>query len=368
MKRQEIIKHAKCVVIKIGTSTITHADGKLDTVQIKNLASQIAFLKKKGIQIVVVTSGAIGAGLSLLGLKKRPSEISLLQACAAVGQGKLIEAYAQAFKDEGLIAAQILLTAEDLRSRARFLNARNTMLALLKENAVPVVNENDTVAVSEIKFGDNDKLSALVCNLIQADLLIVVSDVEGFYDKLGKVIDRVEKVTREIEDLCVGKGSELGTGGMVTKLEAAKIITRAGGSMIIAGGRGRNILVSILEGEQIGTFFEPHVTGLSAKKQWLAFFTRPHGSIVVDKGAEEALVKKGKSLLSSGVVEIKGSFKIGDIVSIVSLRGNEIARGLVEYKSEEVEKIKKLKSSQIKEVLGSKTSDEIVHRDNMCVL
>lgn len=357
----------KVLVIKIGTSIITHPDGKLDLDQIENLVSQVSGLKEKGVDVVIVTSGAIGAGMAELRLKRRPQDISELQACAAIGQGKLIETYSQAFKKKGYIAAQILLTADDLRSRARFLNARNTMLRLLEEGVIPIVNENDTVAVEEIKFGDNDRLSALVTNLIQADLLIILSDVDGLYDNKGRLTQKIVRITKEIEELCGKKGSILATGGMQTKLEAARMVTRAGEGMIIANGRRQNILMDIFKGEYIGTYFEPHIKGLSAKKRWLAFFTKPHGSITVDKGAEEALTQKNKSLLASGIIGIKGSFKVGDVVSIISADGKRIACGLVNYSCEDLEKIKGLRTSDIQNVLGYKTSDEVIHRDNMSI-
>lgn len=357
----------KVIVVKIGTNIITYPDGKIDLGQIENLASQVSDLKGNGIRVIIVTSGAIGAGMAELGLKKRPRDISELQMCAAIGQGRLIEAYSQVFKKKGYIVAQILLTSEDLRSRSRFLNARNTMLRLLDRGIIPIVNENDTVAVEEIKFGDNDRLSALVANLVQADLLIVLSDVDGLYDREGHVIQRVSRITKEIEDLCGKSTSILGTGGMKTKLEAARIVTRAGESMIIANGRTPGVLERIFRGEPIGTYFEPHVEGLTARKRWLAFFTKPHGNIIIDRGAEEALIKRGKSLLASGIVEVRGNFKVGDVVNIISQDGKRIACGLVNYSSGELEKIKGLKTSQIQGVLGYKTSDEVVHRNNMSI-
>lgn len=367
MQRQELIKNTKLVVIKIGTSTITFPDGKIDIKQIDNLASQVSLLKKKGLNIILVTSGAIGAGVAELGLNKRPDDVSDLQACAAVGQGRLMETYSQAFKKKNYISAQVLLTSEDLRSRKRFLNARNTMLKLLERNVVPVVNENDTVAVDEIKFGDNDKLSALVTNLVQADLLIVLSDVDGLYDRNKEVIDRIQHINKDIEDLCCGKGSILSTGGMRTKLDAAKMVMRAGEAMIVTNGRKADVLEKIFNGETTGTFFEPHGKGLNAKKRWLAFFTKTHGIIAVDKGAEEALVKRGKSLLASGIISVKGNFKAGDPVNISNNDGKRIACGLVNYSSDEVEKIKGLKTSQMSSILGYKMSDEVIHRNNMSV-
>lgn len=367
MKRLELIKKTKLVVIKIGTSTITHTDGLLDNPQIKNLARQISDLRKIGKQVIVVTSGAIGAGMAVLELKKRPNDIATLQACAAVGQGKLIETYTQAFKNENMTAAQILFTAEDLRSRHRFLNARNTILKLLERDVVPVINENDTVAVNEIKFGDNDRLSALTANLTQADLLIMLSDVSGFYDKNGQVINTISHISKDIDELCKGKGSALSTGGMKTKLLAAHIVMKAGIGMIIAGGRERDILARVMRGEDAGTFFEPHIDVMSSKKQWIAFFTKTHGSVILDKGAETAVASKGRSLLSSGITEIKGHFGAGDVINIVGFGGNEVGRGLSNYSSEELKKIKGLKTSEIEKILGYKTSDEVIHRDNMSI-
>lgn len=365
---QELIKDAKIIVIKIGTSTITFRDGRLDFSQIENLVSQISFLKEKGKKIIIVTSGAIGAGIAEFGLKARPAGISELQACAAVGQGKLIETYSHIFKKKNQVVAQILLTADDLRNRLRFLNARNTMLKLLEHDVIPIVNENDTVAVDEIKFGDNDRLSALVTNLVQADVLVILSDVDGLYDKDGRVIEHVPHITKDIEDLCKGKGSALATGGMQTKIDAARIVTRAGEAMIIANGKRENVLVDIFNGGKTGTFFEPFGKDMSSKKRWLAFFTKTHGNIIIDKGAQEAIVKKGRSLLASGITVVKGNFKAGDAVNIQNEDGKKIACGLVNYNSDELSKIKGLKTSEISNVLGYKTSDEIVHRNNMSIL
>ena len=368
MKRKELVKSARRIVVKVGTRVITHPDGTLDEKQIHHLAAQVSGLKEKGLQVIIVSSGAIGAGMAVLGLKKKPRDISGLQACAAVGQGRLIENYTRAFSKRGYITAQILLTADDLRHRARFLNARNTVFKLLDEGIIPVVNENDTVAIDEIKFGDNDRLSALVTNLAQADLLIILSDISGLYDKEGKVVHRVEKITREIEDLCGQTGSLLGTGGMVTKLEAARIVTRAGEGIIIANGRQRNILKTIFKPEIEGTFFDPHAEKLTARKRWLAFFTRPRGEVVVDKGAQEALAGKGKSLLARGIVAVGGNFQAGDAVDIVVKGGKKFACGLVNYNSEELAKIKGVNTACIHRILGYKKSDEIIHRNNMFII
>ena len=368
MKRTELVKKSKRIVIKIGTRVITDSDGTLDAIQIERLVSQIASLKERGLQVIIVTSGAIGAGIAQLGLKHRPQGLSQLQACAAVGQSQLMQIYNEEFKKRHFVIAQILLTAEDLRSRTRYLNARNTVFSLLDEDVIPIVNENDTVAVDEIKFGDNDRLSALVTNLVQADLLVILSDVDGLYNDRGDLIGEVTKITREIEDWCKKKRTKLGTGGMFTKIEAAKIVTRIGEGMIVANGKRKDVIIDIFSGEHIGTFFEPIGEGLAGKKQWLAFFAKPQGNIIVDKGAHEVLVSKGKSLLAAGIIEIKGNFKVGDIVSVTDSMGTEFARGLVSYSSEEITKIKGLKTSQIHTTLGYKSHDEIIHRNNIVIL
>lgn len=368
MKRQDLIKKAKRIVIKIGTRVITHSDGTLDFAQIEKLAGDIAFLKQKGLQIIIVTSGAIGAGIARFGLNKRPEDLSQLQACAAVGQSELMHRYSEVFKKKGFIVAQVLLTAPDLRSRMRYLNARNTVFSLLERNVIPIVNENDTVGVDEIKFGDNDRLSALVTNLIQADLLVMLSDVSGLYDDKGKLIKEIDKITNGIEKFCKKKETMLSTGGMITKIEAAKIVARAGEATIIANGREENVITDIFRGRNIGTFFSPLGSGLAGKKRWLAFFTKAQGDITIDKGAKEALVKKGKSLLASGVVKVKGNFKIGDVVCVKDLNSQEFARGLVNYSTDEINKIKGLKTSQIHDILGYKIHDEVIHRNNIVIL
>lgn len=372
MNRNEIIKKSKRIVVKIGTRIITHKDGTLDPVQVERLAGQIIKLKDSGKQVVIVTSGAIGAGIGRLGLKKRPNDISGLQGCAAVGQSELMHTYSVAFKKKGFIVGQILLTAEDLRSRTRYLNARNTLFSLLDQGIVPIVNENDTVIVDEIKFGDNDKLSALVTNLIQAELLLILTDVDGLYQpkKDGTVehIYSVNKITKDVEKWCCGKTNELATGGMKSKLQAVKIVTRAGEGAIIANGKTDHIIEHILEGKKIGTFFEPFKGKLAGKKRWLAFFTHPHGDIIIDNGAQEALTSKGKSLLATGIVDVKGVFKAGEVVSIKDPGKNEFARGLVNYSSDEIEKIKKCKTCDIQSVLGYKSYDEVIHRNNIVIL
>ena len=373
MKRKELLSKAKRIVIKVGTRVITHHDGTLDPEQIEKLTAQVAALRQQNRQVVIVTSGAIGAGMAQLGLARRPQNLSQLQGCAAVGQSELMHTYAAALKKKGFLVAQILLTTEDLRSRARHLNARNTIFSLLEKGVIPVVNENDTVAVEEIKFGDNDRLSALVTNLVQADLLLILTDVDGLYQPLSdgqvKHIDCVTKITKEVEGWCGGRGTDLSTGGMATKLDAVKIVTRTGEGAIIANGRKEKVIVDILLAEaELGTYFAPAGGKLASKKRWLAFFTKPHGTIIVDEGARTALEDKGRSLLASGIVGVEGSFKLGEVVAVSDQQGEEFARGLVNYSSEEIVKIKGLKTSELQKVLQSKTYDEVIHRNNIVIL
>lgn len=372
MKRDKLIKQTKKVVIKIGTRVITHHDGTLDLKQIEKLVRQIALLKDNGLQVIVVTSGSIGAGIAQLGLKKRPRDISQLQSCAAVGQSQLMHTYAELFKRRGFVVAQILLTAEDLRHRVRHLNARNTLFSLLERNVIPIVNENDTVVVDEIRFGDNDRLSALVTNLIQADLLVILTDVDGLYQPLseGKVkhVDSVSRITKEVENWCTKSNGGLGTGGMISKLESVKLVTRTGEGAVIANGRKKDVILDILQGIDVGTYFAPSGSKLASRKRWLAFFTKPHGTLIIDKGAREALVTKGKSLLAIGITGVKGEFKTGDVVVIADNSGNEFARGLVNYNKDEVDKIKGLRTTEIQNVLQYKTYDEVIHCNNIAMI
>jgi len=364
----ELIKKVRRVVIKIGTGVITHSDGSLDIAQIRGLVKQISYLRNKNIQVIIVTSGAVGAGAAQLGLKFRPQGLSKLQACAAIGQSQLMHRYSEEFKNKGIITAQILLTAEDLRNRTRYLNASNTIFNLLDRKVIPIVNENDTVAVDEIKFGDNDRLSALVTHMLQAGLLIILSNIDGLYNNKGILIHNVPRITKEVEDWAGHKKSKLGTGGMLSKILAARIVSRAGEGMVIANGKKKNIIIDIFNGKAEGTFFEPAGKEIAEKKRWLAYFTKTKGSIAVDTGAYEALVNKGKSLLATGIIGVKGEFKAGDAVAIVYSEWAEFARGLVNYDNKEIMKIKGLKTSEIHRALGYKTYDEVIHRNNIVIL
>ncbi|MDB4349921.1 glutamate 5-kinase, partial [Omnitrophica bacterium] len=297
-----------------------------------------------------------------------------LQACAAIGQNQLMKMYEGFFKNKGYVSAQILLTQDDLTDRKRYLNAKNTIFTLLEEGVVPIINENDTVSTDEIKFGDNDRLSSLVANLAEVDLLIMLSTVDGLceYDRTGKralrCIGIVDRITREIENFALRQKSKTGMGGMVSKLQAAKIATSSGIPCIIANGGAKDILLKIIDGKRAGTLFLASREAISARKHWIAYTSKPQGTIRVDNGARDALVKRNKSLLSSGVIEERGKFDVGDVVSIVDEKDQEFARGLSNFSSLELRKIKGLKTSQIKEALGYKYYDEIVHRDNLVVL
>ena len=373
--RRQILSKVKKVVVKIGTGVLTTDDGYVDREQIRNLAGQVVELKKMGYDVVVVSSGAIGSGMGELGIGKRPSTLPELQAVAAIGQSKLIGTYNECFKLHGYHAAQILLTREDFEDRQRYLNTCNTIHTLFQMNAIPVVNENDTISVDEIKFGDNDALSALVTNLLNADLLIILSSVDGLYDRCptakgkAKVIPIVENISHEIKQLAFDSKTARGVGGMQTKLESASVVTNAGEAVIIANGRTDHVLKKILQCENVGTLFLPKEEKLTSRKRWIGYTIKPKGKIYVDDGAMHALAEKGKSLLASGIVSVEGSFSKGDIVSVCKKEDRTIfARGLTNYSSDEIEKIKGCSTSHIAKVLGYKLYDEVIHRDNMVIL
>ncbi|MDP8259746.1 MAG: glutamate 5-kinase [Candidatus Gygaella obscura] len=349
-------KRFKRLVIKIGSSVFADAHAKINTKNINKLCGQFARLKKMGIEVVVVSSGAVASGMSLLKLKNRPNKISDLQALASLGQVHLVDLYQQYLTKYSLKCAQILLTWDDFNIRTRYLNAKNTLLKVLEFGYIPIVNENDVVSTDEIKFGDNDKLSSLVAVLLEADLLVVLTDVEGLYDKQSRVVNFVERITKEIESFVKTKRKKSTVGGMFSKLQAAKISVDAGISCLVADGRKKDILLDIVKGKILGTLFSASTKSLGAKKRWLAFSSKISGRINVDKGAEEAL-KRHKSLLSVGIVDCKGSFSKGDSVDIVDTEGNIFAKGIVECS------VQQLNSS-----MGTRTSREIVHCDNLVIL
>lgn len=371
--RTQLISKSRRIVVKIGSNVLTDADGRVDEKIIGGLARQVAGLCRNGREIILVTSGAVSTGMVRMGLSRRPNSLPQLQAAAAVGQSQLMNLYAGQFRAEGMEVAQILLTADDLKVRQRHLNARNTIIALLEKKIVPVINENDTVSTAEIKFGDNDALSALVSNLVKADLLVILTDIEGLMTRdpkrgVGELIREVRRMSPEIEALARGAGSARGTGGMASKLKAVKMVTSSGEAAIVADGRERDILERLFAGEEVGTLFHPGGGKLRGRKRWIAFFLKPKGKIVVDDGAASALLDRGKSLLPTGVRDALGDFKGGDKVSIVTLAGREIARGLTNYSAEDLRRIKGLKTGAIHGVLGHKDYDEVVHRDNLVLI
>ena len=368
------LKNSKCIVIKIGSSTLAHPNGRLDIQRFEKITAQIANLYNMGIKIIFVTSGAIGAGMGRLNMKTRPKTIPQKQAAAAVGQGVLLHMYEKLFSEYGITVAQILLTAEDTKNRKRYINARNALYALLDMGVIPIINENDAVAVDEIKIGDNDTLSAIVSSIVEADLLILLSDIDGLYDDNpstnpdAKLIDYVPYLTHEIENMAGGSGSSLGTGGMATKIRAAEIAVTSGTAMIIARGSRDGVLNDIIEGKKIGTYFAPKTDVLNAKKHWIAYGLGTEGNIIIDCGAAAAILEGGKSLLPGGITDVEGSFEEGDIVSVLNCDKKEIARGISYYSSKDIEIIKGSKSSEIEKKLGYKNFDEIIHRDNLVVL
>lgn len=372
--RQEFLKAVKRVVIKIGSRVLTDSDGALDMAVIGRICDEIATLRQQGLEVIVVSSGAIAAGRSELGLADKPRTIPHKQAAAAVGQTRLMLAYERSLAPSKLKVAQVLLTSEDLGSRQRFLNARATLDALLGFGIIPIINENDTVVVEEIKFGDNDNLSALVTNVAEAHLLLILTDIEGFYSADphthpdAVLIPLIKAVTRDVERAAGGSGSTVGTGGMATKVAAAKKAGKNGIATIMVSGKKSGIIVSALRGEEVGTLFMPSGIGLNRRKHWIAYTLKPSGRIIVDDGARNALLKKGKSLLPSGIVKVEGRFERGACVRLCGLDGVEFARGLSDYSNTESSRLVGCKSFEIEGILGYHYGDVIIHRDNLVLL
>jgi len=345
------------IVIKIGSSLLCRKTKAIDSALVDSVAAQIAVLRKDGKEVILVSSGAIALGMSVLGLSDRPKELSYLQAAAAVGQNELMNVYREAFNKKGLNCAQVLLTWDDFSGRKRYLNAKSTLLALLELGSIPIINENDTVSTDEIKFGDNDRLSALVASLINADLLIMLSDVDGLLDKGKNVIRVVTEINQEIKSLACPTDKKTCVGGMVTKIEAAKIAMHSGIPCVIANGGCESIIIStVRDPAGCGTFFVPKKGFLEARKRWIAFGGKLKGKVIVDDGAKQALLNK-KSLLSVGVLEVRGNFDGGEIISVVDLQDVEIARGKTG-----------LSSVQLDEVKGSRFDKEVIHRDNIVII
>ncbi|MBI3621320.1 MAG: glutamate 5-kinase [Nitrospirae bacterium] len=372
--RQDVLESCHRIVVKIGSGLLAPKGRGLQTAWIEQLARDVAALRAGGREVILVSSGAIAAGIERLGLAERPATIARKQAAAAVGQGRLMAAYDAAFSSAGLTVAQVLLTHGDLADRKRFLNARTTLTTLLEAGVVPIINENDTVAVEELKFGENDHLAALVTNLVGAQLFVILSGVEGFCtgdptrDPSATLIPLVTEITPLLEAHAKATGSAEGTGGMVPKLAAAKQATAHGTATIIAGGRRPNVLVELLAGGEIGTLFLPTQERLKSRKHWIAYTLHAKGRLHLDEGAARALRQQGRSLLPSGVREVEGKFQAGEAVSCVGPDGREVARGLSNYSADEVVKIRGAKSREISSRLGYKLYDEVIHRDNLVVL
>lgn len=363
---------AKRIVVKVGTSTLTHPNGNLNLMSMEHLVRQLADLKNQGRQVILVTSGAIGAGMGRLSISERPQEIPAKQALAAIGQGILMQSYEKLFGEYAAVVAQVLLTKDDLANRNRYLNARNTLQAILDYGAVPIINENDTVTFDEIRFGDNDTLAAMVAGLVDADLLVLLSDIDGLYssdprkDPDAKLIPVVESITPEIEALAGDPGSKFGSGGMFTKLAAARIAMHQGIDMVLTDGGAGDCLQFLNGRPQKGTLFLAKPRPIGSRKAWLAFSARSAGELVVDDGAAKALVSHGKSLLAKGIVEVRGAFDRGAVVDVVNQEG-VIARGIVNYRQRDLLKIQGRHSREIEDLLGPGHDEEVIHRNNLCL-
>ena len=359
---------ARCrrIVVKVGTNVLCDARGRLDIAAVERLASQIAGVIRSGRSVVLVASGAIGSGLGELGLSTRPKTMPQLQAAAAVGQGRLMQAFHDVFARHHVMVAQVLLTRDDFEDRKRYLNIRNTLAALRQYDALPIINENDTVAVEEIRFGENDVLAALVTTMLGAELLVFLTNVDGLM-KDGAVLDVVADVNGETLSLVRSERSALGSGGMGSKLTAAAMVTQAGELAAIANAAIPNVLERLLAGEKLGTVFAPAKRRLSSRRRWIGQAARPAGRIVVDDGAAKALLAGGKSLLPSGITAVGGRFARGDTIAVMDSAGREVARGLTNYSAAEIDRIKGLKTSAIAKVLGEKPYDEVIHRNNMTI-
>lgn len=357
--RSKLLTNVSRIVVKLGTGVLTDSRKQPDLAQLQQLVAQVAEQRKAGREIVLVSSGAVGAGMGVLGYERRPDDLAELQACAAVGQSRLMATYEKLFGAFGLSVAQVLLTHADLEHHERHLNARNTLVTLLRLGVVPIINENDVVSFTELKFGDNDKLSALVASLLPADLLVVLTTVDGVIENFGKtnarVIPLIERIDSGIEKLAGGTTSETAVGGMASKIEAAKIVVRSGIPLVIASGKKKQTLARITSGQDEGTLFVPNSTRLRGRKRWIAFFHHPQGSLYVDAGARKALRDGNKSLLPPGIARCEGDFESGDVVRICDLDGTEFARGLAGFNAAEIQ------SRQLKRV-------EVVHRDNLVIL
>lgn len=357
--RRKLLKGIRRLVVKLGTGVLTDARKQPDFLQMVQLVAQVAEQRRAGREVILVTSGAVGAGMGGLGLDRRPTRLDELQACAAIGQSRLMAMYADLFEKFGFPVAQVLLTHADLEDHGRHLNARKTLVTLLDRGVVPIVNENDAVSVEELKFGDNDRLSALVASLLPADLLVILSTVDGVIEDYGRpdarVLSVVERVDERVRGMAGGTDSDTAIGGMATKIDAARIVVRAGIPLVIASGRKRDVLARVLGGEDEGTVFVPREGRLPSRKRWIAFFHHPRGTLVVDAGAHRALCEQGRSLLRPGVVRTEGTFDAGDVVRLCDPAGHEFARGIAGVSSAALAD-------------RSASGTEIIHRDNLVIL
>lgn len=373
--RQTLFDKAKRIVIKVGSAVLTDEHG-ISLRVIENISREISFLHDSGREVILVSSGAVSAGRSRINFKNGNAGLGIKekQALAAIGQSSLMQIYDKVFSSRGQTIAQVLLTHKDLAVRQRYLNARNTLFTLFKFGAIPVINENDTVSVEELRFGDNDMLGAHICNLVEADMFICLTDVLGLYtanptkDPKAEPIYTIDEITPEVEQMASYSGGKLGTGGMQSKLQAAKIVSAGGGSSFIGPGREPDILRKLFSGEMVGTFFLPHKERISGRKRWIASVLKPKGSLVLDDGAVVALTVKQKSLLPSGIVGIFGEFGVGDAVHCQNQHGDNVAVGLINYSSIDIQKIRGYHSREIESILGYCDSEEVIHRDNIVLL
>jgi glutamate 5-kinase len=368
--RQSILPQARRVVVKVGTQLLTRPDGEtpgIDTQYLRALAGQIAALRHQGIEVTLVSSGAIGAGCAALGLNERPRDVAQAQALAAVGQRQLMALMHEAFAEHGLEVGQVLLTRTDFDDRGRFLNIRNCLAQLHALGCVPVLNENDTVAVEEIRFGDNDLLAALICNALRADALVLLTNVDGLLDANGQTVDLVEDIEQSLAHVH-SSGSAWGSGGMSSKLDAARRVVEAGELAVIAGGRTEDVLPRLMRGEKLGTVFLPRSRKLDSRQRWIGLTARPAGTLIVDDGAARALSEHGKSLLAKGITDVRGRFAGGAILRVRDARGQEIARGLTNYGAEELRQIQGQRSDQFEALLGRSAYAEVIHRNNLVLL
>jgi glutamate 5-kinase len=363
----------RTVVIKVGSSTVTDTDGRIDHDYLADFADQVARVREAGDRVVVVTSGAIAAGREALGMATRPSDMPTLQATAAVGQVRLVDAYRQLFNARGLMVGQVLVTRHDVAHRQQYLNACHTLERLLELGIVPIVNENDTTAVEEIRFGDNDHLAALVGMMVHADLVVLLTDIDGLYsadprsDAEARLLEVVEEVTDEHLASAGGPGSLVGSGGMATKLEAARALMKAGIPMVVTDGRRADVIVDAAAGRPVGTLFAGGAAAVKGRKLWLAYAGHPRGSVTIDDGAKSALCLRGGSLLPAGVIDVTGSFVVGEPIALVDAEGTEVGRGLADMSAEDLKRVRGMRSADIPGVLPGWDGSEVVHRDHLVI-